>query len=103
MEAYSKRVWLNKNDSPSTGSVVAYHGPKRFNGDEEPVLIAFLEVSDCHSKARLHVSPDDTMFEFIEKMELLRATITDFVLYLKDLQTDKICPPKGGGFNLGGD
>lgn len=83
METYSKRVWLNKNDSPSTGSVVAYRGPRRFNGDEEPVKVAFLEVSDCHSKARLHVSPDDTMQEFVEKMELLRDTVSDFIDYLK--------------------
>jgi len=80
---YAKRAWLNKNDSPSTGSVVAYHGPRRFNGDEKPVTTAFLEVADCHSKVRLHLSPDDTMQEFIQKMELLWDEIGRFIHHLK--------------------
>lgn len=55
MSIYSKRVWLNKNDSPSTGSVVAYHGPTGWRKEKEET--AFLEISDCSVKCRLHVSP----------------------------------------------
>jgi hypothetical protein len=78
---YSKRLWLNDTDSPSTGSVVAYRGNMVF-GDETK-MTAFLEISDCHNKARLHVSPMDTMQEYIIKMERLRDFISDYIDYLK--------------------
>ena len=83
MEVYSKRVWLNKNDSPSTGSVAAYHGPMMWGKDQKEEA-AFIEVASCHEKARLHMSPQDSMPEFIAKMELLRDTIDDFVRHLKE-------------------
>lgn len=35
MKVYSKRVWLNKNDSSSTGSVVAYYGPRSYSGESQ--------------------------------------------------------------------
>jgi hypothetical protein len=81
MEIYSKRVWLNKNDSPSTGSVVAFHGPTVYHKKEEIVL--FLEVADCHNKARLHCAPTDTVIEFIDKMKLLRDSVNDFIIHLE--------------------
>jgi hypothetical protein len=80
---YSKRVWLNKGDSPSTGSVVAYHGPMKWSKGQEE-MAAFLEVADCHDKVRLHCTPSDTMGEFVQKMELLRDTIDQFINHLKE-------------------
>ena len=82
---YSKREWLNKNDSPSTGSVVAYCGQIAY-GNMPKEDAAFLEVSDCHGKVRLHRTTIDTTQEFIEKLELLRDTISDFIAYLKQGQ-----------------
>ena len=84
MEVYSKRVWLNKDDSPATGSVVAYHGPMMWSKDQEEVT-AFLEVASCHEKARLHWLPSDTIEDFIAKMELLGDTIDGFVAHLRAL------------------
>ena len=78
---YSKRQWLNKDESPSTGSVVAYRGEMVFENGRHKT--AFLEISDCSKKVRLHVSPMDKMDDFIIKMEKLRDFIDDFVVYLK--------------------
>ena len=79
---YSKRVWLNDGHLPSTGSVVAYHGDIAYP-DGVDKAVAFLEVSDCHSKVRLHFTPTDSMDQFIKKMETLRGVIEDFILHLK--------------------
>ena len=81
---YSKRVWLNKDNSPSTGSVVAYQGPIAYGHDEKEEAI-FLEIASCHDKIRLHHTTIDTMQDFIEKMELLRNTIDNFITHLKTI------------------
>jgi hypothetical protein len=88
-EKYLKRVWLNNDQSPSTGSVVAYHGPMMFKIGEKTA--SFLEISDCHNKVRLHVSPMDSMDDFIQKLELLSNTINDFKTYLKNKDANRGC------------
>lgn len=80
-KTYSKRVWLNKNSSPSTGSVVAFYGDVKW--ESKPELCAFLEIASCHEKARLHMSRNDNMNDFIAKMKLLNKTINDFILFLE--------------------
>ena len=82
---YSKRVWLNEDHLPSTGSVVAYHGDIAYP-DGVDKAVSFLEVSDCHGKVRLHFTPTDSLDQFVKKMETLRGVIDDFVLHLKDVQ-----------------
>lgn len=85
---YSKRMWLNREDSVSTGSVVAYRGEMIFE-DNEKKKVAFLEVADCHNKIRLHVTPTDTMDDFIVKMETLRDFINDYVVYLRSEEKEE--------------
>jgi hypothetical protein len=83
---YSKRVWLNKDSSPSTGSMAAYRGPVPYK--EETPLAAFLEIADCQNKVRIHITPMDTMEEFIVKMETMRNFIDDFINYLDEEQSE---------------
>lgn len=83
---YSKRMWLNKDSSPSTGSIVAYRGPIPYK--EETPLAAFLEIADCQSKVRIHITPMDTMQEFITKMESMRDFIDKFIMYLDEEQSE---------------
>ena len=83
MNRYSKRQWLNPDGHPSTGAVVAYHVESPCDRDEKPDFMTILEISDCHSKVRLHRSEKDTMAEFIEKLETLRDVIDDFVSHLR--------------------
>lgn len=79
---YKKSVWLNKENSASTGNVTAFDGEVRsWKGDTE--RSTFLSVSDCHVSARLHKTDDDSMGDFIDKMVLLRNEIDSFVLHLK--------------------
>ncbi|MBV5346755.1 hypothetical protein JZU46_00775 [bacterium] len=84
METYSKRLWLNKPESRSTGSVVAFDGLVDYGDGKGPEPTIFLEVADCHCKTKLHLTNYDTKEEFIEKMELLHKTIGDFITHLKE-------------------
>ncbi len=78
---YNKRTWLNKSDSPSTGNVVAFDGLTTWKG--EKIRNTFLSVSDCYSTIRLHPTDDENIDDFINKLEVLKNDITEFIEYLE--------------------
>ena len=82
MKTFSKRVWLNRDESGSTGSVVAFCGDVKWKPGE-PEIMTFLEVADCHCKARLHRTYLDSREDFIIKMQTLRDTVDEFIDFLK--------------------
>lgn len=78
---YNKRTWLNKSDSPSLGSVVAFDGEVKYtNGTERTI---FLAISDCQRTVKLIKNTESTE-EFIDKMELLKQEIESFINHLKE-------------------
>lgn len=79
---YSTRTWLNREDSPSTGSVVCYDG--EFESQDNIYRNLFLEVTDCHGSIRLHKSKEDSVEDFVEKMKLLRTEIDKFIEQLEN-------------------
>jgi len=78
---YNRRVWLNKDNSPSTGNVVAFDGNTIYR--DEKIRNIFLSISDCSVSARLHKSDNDTIDEFIDKMKLLHSEIGLFIKHLE--------------------
>ena len=80
---YNTRTWLNELSSPSTGSVVCYHGIQEYPDEKEPYENLFLEISDCHVKARLHKTIHESKNDFINKLKDLRGSITDFIYHLE--------------------
>lgn len=78
---YNKRVWLNKSNSPSTGSVVCFCGDILYKG--ENLNQSFLQISDCDRAIRIHKIEGDSDQDFIDKLELLNDTISDFIKELK--------------------
>lgn len=78
---YNRRTWLNKNDSPSTGSVVAFDGITTWR--DEKIRNIFLSISDCNVSARLHKTDDDTIRDFVNKMKLLKDEIQLFITHLE--------------------
>lgn len=85
MKTYSDRLWLNKNESPSTGSVVAFDGTvKEEDGTEW--RSTFLQIGDCYGKVKLHKACYDTQQDFIEKMKKLRGVIDKFIHHLEENQ-----------------
>ena len=81
MEHYNKRTWLNPTESDSTGSIVAFSG----NVTHEGKLLdeAFLEISDCKNKVRLHLTTDDSIEDFINKIKLLKKEIELFINHIE--------------------
>ncbi len=82
-KVYSKRVWLNKDESSSTGSLVAFHGKAKWHKNEDQI-VTFLEVADCHGKSRLHKTYSDTMPEFISKLRIMASAIISFANWLEE-------------------
>lgn len=79
---YIKRVWLNAENSPSTGSIVVFDG-ELLDHDNSVYRSTFFRLSDCHVSANIHKASYDTDKEFIEKMEIARNTLNDFIEHLK--------------------
>ena len=81
---YNKRTWLNKENSPSTGNVVAFEGDILWKG--EKIHSVFLSISDCNVSVRLHKSDEDSVQDFIDKMKILRNEIDLFINHLESLK-----------------
>ncbi len=79
---YNRRIWLNKEDSPSTGNLVCFDGMTTWHGEE--IRNTFLQVSDCSWSIRLHKIEDDSTEDFIDKLKLLRDEVDNFISYLEE-------------------
>ena len=80
---YNKRTWLNKDDSPSLGSVVAFDGEVKYSDGIEQTT--FLAISDCSKTIKL-IKNTENIEDFIEKMKLLKSEIE---LFINHLNTNK--------------
>lgn len=80
MIRYNKRQWLNSEDSPSTGNIVCFDGDTTHNGNVARNI--FVSISDCYNSARLHMTEDDSVEDFVEKITLLRNELTNFINHL---------------------
>lgn len=80
---YNKREWLNNLDTPSSGSVVCYHGISKYEEEKNNFEQLFLEIADCHYKIRLHKTVFETKQQFIDKLERLQTEIDLFIKHLK--------------------
>jgi len=83
MTNYKIQKFLNKKDSPSTSTVTAYCGKAPWKKHKE--TLTFFELSDCHSKIRLHKSDLDTDQDFILKLKKLRKVIDNFINHLEEV------------------
>ena len=92
MKAYNKRTWLNKDDSPSLGSVIAFDGNVEYSEGSERTT--FLALSDCRFTIKL-IKNTEPIEDFISKMELLNTEIQLFINHLKG-KTMKITDFKKG-------
>lgn len=77
---FKSETWLNKETSPSTGSIVCYDGDVEYTEGESDCV--FIEIADCHQKIRLHKSHTDTMEEFIDKIETIINSLKRFKSHL---------------------
>lgn len=79
--SYTKRTWLNKEDSPSLGSIVAFDGNIEYNDGTERTT--FLAISDCSKTIKL-IRNTESIEDFIDKMKLLKSEIELFINHLEN-------------------
>jgi hypothetical protein len=79
MGLYNKRTWLNKEDSPSLGSIVLFDGEVKYSDGIERTT--FLAISDCHHTIKLIKNTESTE-DYIKKMKLLKSEIELFINHL---------------------
>jgi hypothetical protein len=77
---YNKRTWLNKSDSPSLGSVIAFDGEVKYSDGAERTT--FLAISDCGKTIKL-IKNTENIDDFINKMKLLKSEIELFINHLE--------------------
>ena len=53
------------------------------NLGKPPERYTFMEITDCHRKVRIHKDVNFTMHEFIDKLELMKTEIDNFIKHLK--------------------
>lgn len=83
---YCKRIWLNREDSPSTGNVVCFDGDTTYKGNAARNI--FVSISDCYNSARLHMTEDDSIEDFVGKVTLLRDELTCFIKHLESTKEE---------------
>lgn len=80
MKAYNKRTWLNKETSPSLGSVTAFDGEVEYRDGAERTT--FLAIADCSKTIKL-IKNTENIEDFTEKMKLLKSEIELFINHLE--------------------
>jgi len=83
-DKYTERQWLNK-PGHSTGSITVFDGPHSW-GVNNDVWVTWIEVKDCHSSVRIHLSGDDSKDDFINKAKIMRDVIDRFLMHLQSTE-----------------
>ena len=78
---YNKRTWLNKENSPSLGSVTAFDGNVEYSEGSERTI--FLALSDCRFTIKIQKNTE-SVADYIYKLELLKTEIELFIKHLKE-------------------
>ena len=78
---YNKRTWLDKPDSSSTGSIIAFDGETTWAGVK--VKNTFLSISDSNNSIKLSSLDDDAIENFKAKLKLLKNEIESFIDHLE--------------------
>lgn len=85
---YNNRIWVNNEDTPSSGSLVCFDGVIQYDVKEAPERTTFAEFGSCHEKIRLHKTPWESNQDFIDKIERVYAELGHFLDHLKDIEND---------------
>ena len=86
MKTYCRKEFLTDHPEPSTSTVVSFCGLVQWGKNDKPEPLSFLEISNCHEKARLHRTYEMNEQEWIEQVERLRDHINNYLVFLKNNQ-----------------
>ena len=86
MLTYYKKEFLTDAPEPSTSSVVSFSGLVQWGKNEKPEPLSFLEISNCHEKARLHRTYQMTAQQWIDQVTRLRDHVNTYLDFLTESQ-----------------
>lgn len=78
---YNKRTWLNNIKSSSTSAIVTFDGDVEYS--DKVYRDTFVKISDCKDSIKLHKKDNESMEDFIKKLEILQDEIDMFIAHLK--------------------
>lgn len=78
---FKTHVELN-GATPSTGTIVCYDGQIIEDDKPEPWESQFIELADCHSKARIHRASYDTDRDWLNKVRTMKQVIDQYYDHL---------------------
>lgn len=84
LKKYNSRVFLNPETSHYTGSIVCADFEDVINLGRHLERYSFVEISDCHGKARIHTDSNLPKEEFIKKLDLLIQELTNFKTHMQE-------------------
>jgi hypothetical protein len=90
---YSHKVWLNKNSSPSTGSLVCYYGLTPHKKRKENIKTLFIELSDCQSRFRIYFPTKGKKYNFKTKdrtFKDIKKLFTHLETYVKYVEENYV-------------
>lgn len=82
-KAYCEKEFLTDSPEPSTSTVVSFAGLVQWGSNDKPEPLRFLEISNCHEKARLHQTYEMTEQEWIDQVTRLRDHVNRYLDFLK--------------------
>jgi len=89
-ERYVEKMFLNSEESASTGSIVCFDGEHQWNKEKDPRKESWVEVADCHVKARLHRCYEDTAEDYLTKIKKMRDVLNRYIDHLEKVRSINI-------------
>lgn len=80
---YCKKEFLTDSPEPSTSTVVSFCGDVKWSKNVEVGNVSFLEISNCHERARLHRTYEMSEQEWINQIKRLRDHINEYLEFLE--------------------
>ncbi|MFW6219330.1 MAG: hypothetical protein ACOC33_00550 [bacterium] len=82
---WCKKEFLTPENEPSTSTVVSWAGEVQWNGRQDgKENLFFVEISNCHEKARLHRTYEMTKADWINQIKKLRNHLDEYLNFLEN-------------------
>lgn len=81
---YCDKEFLTDSPEPSTSTVVSFYGDVQWSEYDRDTRLGFVEVSNCHERARLHKTYSMSDKEWYAQVVRLRDHLNRYLEFLED-------------------
>jgi len=83
---YCKKEFLTDSPEPSTSTVVSFYGTTKWKRGDESEDLAFVEISSCHERARLHRTYSMSDEDWLDQVCRLRDHLNEYIVFLEQIK-----------------